>query len=103
MPGGWIAVLVLCLLLAASVYVVYEGWTAHSGGIEWPDWGTCAARRRRHLRIGDRLRADTAADAATTNAPRLGNRTSAMPMIGGEFVCCASPHRSFQRSGIEGV
>src|ERR671931_1891247 len=39
MPGGWIAVLVLCLLLAASVYVVYEGWTAHSGGIELPDWG----------------------------------------------------------------
>jgi formate hydrogenlyase subunit 3/multisubunit Na+/H+ antiporter MnhD subunit len=39
MPGGWIAVLVLCLLLAASVYVVYEGWTAHSGGAELPDWG----------------------------------------------------------------
>jgi len=39
MPGGWIAVFVLCLLLAASAYVVYEGWTAHSGGIELPDWG----------------------------------------------------------------
>ena len=29
----------LSLLLAASAYVVYEGWTAHSGGIELPDWG----------------------------------------------------------------
>jgi hypothetical protein len=41
MPGGWIGVFVLFLLLAASAYVVYEGWTAHSGGIEMPDWG-CA-------------------------------------------------------------
>jgi len=39
MPGGWIGVFVLFLLLAASAYVVYEGWTAHSGGIEIPDWG----------------------------------------------------------------
>ena len=39
MPGGWIGVFVLLLLLAASAYVVYEGWTAHSGGIEMPDWG----------------------------------------------------------------
>jgi hypothetical protein len=39
MPGGWIGVFVLFLLLAASTYVVYEGWTAHSGGIEMPDWG----------------------------------------------------------------
>jgi hypothetical protein len=39
MPGGWIGVFVLFLLLAASAYVVYEGWTAHSGGIEMPDWG----------------------------------------------------------------
>src|SRR5262245_4402327 len=39
MPGGWIAVLVLCVLLVASVYLFYEGWTAHSGGIELPDWG----------------------------------------------------------------
>lgn len=39
MPGGWIAVFVLALLLAAAAYVVYEGWTAHSGGIELPDWG----------------------------------------------------------------
>jgi hypothetical protein len=39
MPGGWIGVFVLGLLLAASAYVVYEGWTAHSGGIEMPDWG----------------------------------------------------------------
>jgi hypothetical protein len=39
MPGGWFAVVVLCLLLAASAYLVYEGWTAHSGGIELPDWG----------------------------------------------------------------
>jgi hypothetical protein len=39
MPGGWIGVFVLFLLLAASAYVVYEGWTAHSGGIEEPDWG----------------------------------------------------------------
>ena len=39
MPDGWIGVFVLFLLLAASAYVVYEGWTAHSGGIEVPDWG----------------------------------------------------------------
>ena len=39
MPGGWIAVLVLCVLLVASAYLFYEGWTAHSGGIELPDWG----------------------------------------------------------------
>ena len=39
MPGGWIGVFVLFLLLAASAYVVYEGWTAHSGGVEMPDWG----------------------------------------------------------------
>jgi hypothetical protein len=39
MPGGWIAVFVLCLLLAATLVGVYEGWTAHSGGIEVPDWG----------------------------------------------------------------
>jgi hypothetical protein len=39
MPGGWIAVLVLCVLLAAALYGAYEGWTAHSGGIELPDWG----------------------------------------------------------------
>ena len=39
MPGGWIAVVVLCLLLAATLFGVYEGWTAHSGGIEVPDWG----------------------------------------------------------------
>jgi hypothetical protein len=29
MPGGWVAVFVLCLLLAGAVYVAYEGWTAH--------------------------------------------------------------------------
>jgi len=39
MPGGWIAIFVLCLLLAAASYGIYEGWTAHSGGIELPDWG----------------------------------------------------------------
>jgi hypothetical protein len=39
MPGGWIAVFVLCLLLAATLFGVYEGWTAHSGGVEVPDWG----------------------------------------------------------------
>jgi hypothetical protein len=39
MPGGWIGVFVLFLLLAGSAYVVYEGWTAHSGGIEMPGWG----------------------------------------------------------------
>ena len=39
MPGGWIAVFVLCVLLAAALYGAYEGWTAHSGGIELPDWG----------------------------------------------------------------
>ena len=39
MPGGWVAVIVLILLLAGAAYVTYEGWTAHSGGIELPDWG----------------------------------------------------------------
>jgi len=39
MPGGWIAVFVLCLLLAAALFGAYEGWTAHSGDIEVPDWG----------------------------------------------------------------
>jgi hypothetical protein len=39
MPGGWAAISVLCLLLAVALYVLYEGWTAHSGGIELPDWG----------------------------------------------------------------
>jgi hypothetical protein len=27
------------VLLAAALYGAYEGWTAHSGGIELPDWG----------------------------------------------------------------
>src|SRR5438034_9970137 len=39
MPGGWVAVFVLCLLLAGAVYVAYEGWTAHSGDVELPGWG----------------------------------------------------------------
>jgi hypothetical protein len=39
MLGGWIAISVLCLLLGVALYVLYEGWTAHSGGIELPDWG----------------------------------------------------------------
>ena len=39
MRNGWIAVFVLCVLLAAALYGAYEGWTAHSGGIELPDWG----------------------------------------------------------------
>jgi hypothetical protein len=40
MPGGWIAVFVLSLLLAAALYIVQEGWTAHSGGIQLPDWAS---------------------------------------------------------------
>jgi hypothetical protein len=39
MPGGWVAVFVLCLLLAGAVYGAYEGWTAHSGDVELPGWG----------------------------------------------------------------
>ena len=39
MPGGWIAIIVLCLLLAAALFGAYQGWTAHSGGIDLPDWG----------------------------------------------------------------
>jgi hypothetical protein len=39
MPGGWIAVLFLCVLLVAALFGLYEGWTAHSGGIDLPDWG----------------------------------------------------------------
>ena len=39
MPGGWIAIVVLGLLLAAALFGAYEGWTAHSGGIEVPEWG----------------------------------------------------------------
>ena len=38
-PGGWIAVLVLALLLAAALFGAYEGWVAHSGNIEVPGWG----------------------------------------------------------------
>jgi len=39
MPGGWVAVFAMSVLLAAALYLLYEGWTAHSGGIELPDWG----------------------------------------------------------------
>ena len=39
MPGGWIAIIVLCLLLAAALFGAYQGWTAHSGDIDLPDWG----------------------------------------------------------------
>jgi hypothetical protein len=39
MPGGWIAILVLCLLLGAALYGAYQGWTAHSSDIEMPAWG----------------------------------------------------------------
>ena len=39
MPGGWIAIVVLGLLLAAALFGTYLGWTAHSGGIEVPEWG----------------------------------------------------------------
>jgi hypothetical protein len=39
MPGGWIAILVLCLLLAGALFGAYQGWTAHSGDAELPDWG----------------------------------------------------------------
>ena len=38
MPGGWIAILVLCLLLGAALYGAYQGWTAHSSDIQMPDW-----------------------------------------------------------------
>jgi len=38
-PGGWIAIGVLCLLLAAALFGAYQGWTEHSGGVELPDWG----------------------------------------------------------------
>ena len=38
-PGGWIAVLGLALLLAAALFGAYEGWVAHSGNIEVPGWG----------------------------------------------------------------
>jgi hypothetical protein len=39
MPGGWIAIFVLCLLLGAALYGAYEGWTAHSSDIQMPGWG----------------------------------------------------------------
>ena len=39
MPGGWIAILILCLLLGAALYGAYQGWTAHSGDIQIPTWG----------------------------------------------------------------
>jgi hypothetical protein len=39
MPGGWIAILVLCLLFGAALYGAYQGWTAHSGEIQVPAWG----------------------------------------------------------------
>jgi hypothetical protein len=39
MPGGWIAIFALCLLLLAALYGAYEGWTAHSSDIPIPAWG----------------------------------------------------------------
>ena len=60
MPGGWIAVFVLCVLLAAALYGAYEGWTAHSGGIELPDWGYALLGVGINIRIGDRLWLDGA-------------------------------------------
>jgi hypothetical protein len=39
MPGGWIAMIVLALLLAAALFGAYEGWVAHSGNVEVPEWG----------------------------------------------------------------
>jgi hypothetical protein len=60
MPGGWIAVFVLCLLLAATLFGVYEGWTAHSGGIDVPDWGYALLGCRYRIRAGDRLWLDGA-------------------------------------------
>jgi hypothetical protein len=36
---GWIAIGALFALLLASLFGVYEGWTAHSGGVEIPAWG----------------------------------------------------------------
>ena len=38
MPGGWIAIFVLAVLLAAVLFGAYEGWTSHSGGVAVPDW-----------------------------------------------------------------
>ena len=38
-PGGWVAVLGLALLLAAALFGAYEGWVAHSGNVEVPGWG----------------------------------------------------------------
>jgi hypothetical protein len=60
MPGGWIAVFVLCLLLAATLFGVYEGWTAHSGGIEVPVWGYAFLGVGIVLGAADRLRLDGA-------------------------------------------
>jgi hypothetical protein len=31
--------LVLALLLAAALFGAYEGWIAHSGNIDVPEWG----------------------------------------------------------------
>jgi hypothetical protein len=38
MPGGWIAISVLVVLLAAALFGTYQGWTSHSGGVEVPEW-----------------------------------------------------------------
>jgi H+/Cl- antiporter ClcA len=38
MPGGWIAISVLAVLLAAALFGTYEGWTSHSGGVAVPEW-----------------------------------------------------------------
>jgi hypothetical protein len=38
MPGGWIAIFVLAVLLAAVLFGAYEGWTSHSGGVAVPEW-----------------------------------------------------------------
>ena len=78
MPGGWIAVFVLCLLLAATLFGVYEGWTAHSGDIEVPDWGYAFLGVGIVFGpvIGCGLMAlvSTAAEAATMSARRCSGR-----------------------------
>jgi len=78
MPGGWIAVFVLCLLLAATLFGAYEGWTAHSGNIVVPDWGYAFLGVGIVFGpvIGCGLMAlvSTAAEAATMSARRCSRR-----------------------------
>src|SRR6266446_798369 len=55
MPGGWIAIFVLCLLLGAALYGAYQGWTAHSSRHSNAGMGLCVSGWWYRIRIAGRL------------------------------------------------